>query len=134
MRFLNLACCLKDLGPRRRKIVYSTPLSRLQQTCFIVQYMNSVFLVVPHVKYYNYPRRRIDSSSILGTIVSPNKILLTWKALEECQLSRYQSWGLQDDQELTWAAPGMTWKPCHAWHQRAFSGFHGARWTTRFRV
>ena len=47
--------------------------------------MSSVFLVVeprkiiPYIKCYT-PKRRIQSYSIMGTIVSPNKILLLWNA------------------------------------------------------
>ena len=43
--------------------------------------MSSVFLVVEPSKiifliYITIPKRRIESYSVLGTIVSPNKILL----------------------------------------------------------
>ena len=45
--------------------------------------LSSVFLVLHIVRLYSlyrilYPRRRIESYSILGTIVSPNNILLFW--------------------------------------------------------
>ena len=45
--------------------------------------MSSVFGWLKLVRLYSlykilYPKRKISSYSILGTIVSPNKILLTW--------------------------------------------------------
>ena len=47
--------------------------------------MSSVFLVVKpiNIRLYSlykilYPKRRIESYSIMGTIVSPSKLLLRW--------------------------------------------------------
>ena len=52
-----------------------------------------VFLVVePSITLYSlyeilYPKSRIESYSIMGTIVSPNKLLLIWVAIKELKAS-----------------------------------------------
>ena len=53
--------------------------------------MSNVFLVVKPGKIYSLYgilyRKRIESYSAMGTIVSPNKILLIWVAVKELQVA-----------------------------------------------
>ena len=65
------------------RYVYGNPSGPLVYTIYLYDPLSSVFWWLNRVRLYSlyeilYPERRIESYSIMGTIVSPNKIRLLW--------------------------------------------------------